>query len=790
MREDKKSTDSKNAEFLNAYRIHNREDLSWEVAIYKIVQLNGDQSKNEDRGKIKSIMWDLRWKHKGLCPGYGFILDVDKTTVAIPKDWNIPQENDFKGYRVTRTREFKAEMSDPDHRAIVTGILRESIKRHFKDNGSLSGIGPLWQDYNDFCQMPDLTPSDQGIIYCRKFHVFPELLENNLWVLQTEIRTKSIDSRTFADYYRSGEVEQLAEMIRLKRENRLTRQNKPPEVRIWRSLGDIVATVLELDNPDEIITHAMLDTIDQIDLADQTLLCKQYKKPPIPVPLNEMRIIPDSGIAQERHQETIIAPEERVNWYNILRNFLNGAEVYGQTLNLVEVPINTQQFETIQFTPPKLRVKPSLEDVDFIPAPTNDSPQELKRRRRRLADHIRNNGYLQRRPINPLLVYPQSFGEECARRLKSDLNWLVTQNGLNFRFEVQCDYQTIHDIKQEVEQGTYDTLFVVLPERHYKKHIDTNMHEKIKQEISIPSQCIHQDNTLPQEWVGRRPREFRAAQPHKAREIQDRYQQCLLNLLVKHHWVPFAPAEPFHYNVHLGIDVGGEHNNSVMVCAGYGFAQPSDELTFLPKEVNVQTQKVEPIPDRYFYSGLLSLLDELYQRLIDSGIEKPDFNRTLFFRDGELGGQGDLWNEKETLDKLHKELHRRGWIDDNALWTALEISKRAAFWRVLRRSHNNTIENPIIGRCAFPFPDKNTAIICTTGEPYLSRQGTASPLLVHVHNICGTANPKDALRDLFWETDMCFSKIDTGTKLPWVLHVANEGALQLSKAYKITGVTV
>ena len=164
-------------------------------------------------------------------------------------------------------------------------------------------------------------------------------------------------------------------------------------------------------------------------------------------------------------------------------------------------------------------------------------------------------------------------------------------------------------------------------------------------------------------------------------------------------------------------------------------------------------------------------------------------NRVLFFRDGELGGQGDHWNEKDTLDKLCKELRNRGWIDDDALWTALEISKRAALWRVHLRSHNNTIENPTVGRCFFPFTDKNTAIMCTTGEPYLS-QGTASPLRVHVHNVHGTANPEDALRDLFWETDMCFSKIDTGTRLPWVLNVANEGALQLSKAYKITGITI
>ena len=538
------------------------------------------------------------------------------------------------------------------------------------------------------------------------------------------------------------------------------------------------------------MAQAKLDPMDQIAQANQTVLCKQYKKLPIPVPLNEIRLISEAEIAQERHQETIIAPAERTNWYDILRDFLNGLDAYEKTINLAEQPVDSRNFYSLQFKPPALRVKTSPEGIDLIPAPQGDLPQELKHRRRKLVDHIRKNGYLQQRPINPLLVYPQNFEEARARRLKQDLNWLVAQNELDFRFESQCSYQTVHDIKQEVEQGKYDTLFAILPEGRHKKHSDTNTHEKIKQEISIPSQCIHHDNTLPQGWVNRHPKEFKQANARKAREIQDHYKQCLLNLLVKHHWVPFAPTEPFHYNVHLGIDVGGVHNNRVMVCAGYGFAQPSEGLTFLPKEVNIQTQKAEPIPDRYFYGGLLSLLDELYQNLVDTGIEKPDFNSVLFFRDGELGGQGDHWNEKETLDKLHKELRRRGWIDGNALWTALEISKRAALWRVLRRSHNNTIENPTIGRCIFPFPDKDAAIICTTGEPYLPRQGTASPLLVHVHNIYGIANPEKALRDLFWETDMCFSKLDTGTKLPWVLHVANEGALQLSKAYQITGITI
>ena len=790
MRKNKKITDSKNAEFLNAYSIHNQEDLSWEVAIYKIVQLNGNQSKNEDRGKIKDIMWDLRRQYTGQCPGYGFIFDVDKTTVATPKNWNIPQQDNFEGYRVTRDREFKAQMTNPNHQAIVKGILRESIKRHFKDNGSLSKIGPLWQDYNDFCQMPDLTESDQGIIHYRKFHISPELLENNRWVLQIAITTPSIDVRTFADYYNSGEVKRLAEMIQLKRKDRLTRQNKPTEIRVWHSPESAAATVLELDNPDEIITHATFDSSTQIARANQTILCNRYKKSPIAIPLSEIRFIPDSGIAQERHQETIIAPVERTRCYEMLRDFLDELDAYEKTINLAEQPLDARNFDIIQFLPPALRVKASPEGIDLIPAPQGDLPHDLKHRRGKLVDHIRKNGYLQQRPINPLLVYPRTFGQERASRLRSDLNQLVIQQGLDFRFEAQWWYRTIHDIRQKVEQEEYDTLFAVLPEGRNEKHSDTDMHEQIKRQISIPSQCIHHDNTLPYEWINRHPRAFAKANRRAARKIQDHYKQCLLNLLVKHHWVPFAPAEPFHYNVHLGIDVGGVHNNRVMICAGYGFTQPSDGLTFLLKEVNIQTQKVEPIPDRDFYSGLLSLLDELYQRLIDSGIEKPDFNRTLFFRDGWLGGQGDHWNEKETLDKLHKELHQRGWIDGNALWTALEISKRAALWRVLRRSHNNTIENPTVGRCFFPFTDKNTVIMCTTGEPYLPRQGTASPLLVHVHDIYGTVDSKDALRDLFWETDMCFSKIDIGTKLPWVLHVANRGALQLSKAYQITGITV
>ena len=74
MGKNERLVDSKNEEFLNAYGIRGQENLSWDVAIYRINRLDGDESKNEERGKIKGLVWDLLRQYKAECPGYGFIL--------------------------------------------------------------------------------------------------------------------------------------------------------------------------------------------------------------------------------------------------------------------------------------------------------------------------------------------------------------------------------------------------------------------------------------------------------------------------------------------------------------------------------------------------------------------------------------------------------------------------------------------------------------------------------------------------------------------------------------------
>lgn len=776
---------TRNYEFLNAYDILNLERLCWDVTTYKVIRLDGYDADHEDRGKITDIIWQLRFKFKERCRGSGFIFAIDDETVVVSSNWDLPDQERFEGYRVKSEHEFKARATNPKHQQIIEGILRESIKTVFKNEYS-DELGPLWRDYRDFCQMPQLQ-NDQNVIFCRKFKISPKYLKGGRWVIQIVVSTRSVDSHSFHDYYKQGEVEKLAEMIELKRKNRRTRKNKPISIRVLQISSRTNAQVLELEKPEDINEHAQLDPADQKNMASQPVSCVQFKKPPRAVPMSQIRLVLDSQITQEDHDETIINPDDRMQWQNTLRDFFDEMEAYGVSIQLNANPAKIDDFDTLFIKPPTIQVRASKNRTKNISTPQECTRNALKKRGIERARAIRDHGFLEHRPINPLLACPKQFGERRASRLQSKLNWMFQKYNVDYKFGKPYLYKDVKEIKKKVEQGEYNTVFAVLPEGRRKAYTNNNTHERIKRMVPVPSQCIHHDNTVPYRWGERPWTDFEEENGRLAQRIENNYRQCLSNLLVKHNWVPFAPVDPFYYNIHVGIDVGGQHNNRIMVCVGYGMANPKGGLIFLPKEINIDTQQVEPIPVDYLYNGLYSLFEELYEYLTELG-ETPDFNRTLFFRDGELRGKGDEWNEIDALLELRQKLFQMKWIGQEALWTATEVSKRAGYWRVLRQD-NQIVRNPIIGRCVFPFEDENTALVCTTGSPYLS-QGTASPLLVRIKDIYGQASREEILQDLVWEADMCFTKVDIGMSLPWVLHVANTGALQQSKAYHITGITV
>src|SRR5215813_2863502 len=122
--------------FLNCYEITNPKSLEWPVRLYKVVRANGLGQSHGDRGEIKQAIWELRKKYSSLCRGYGFVVDVDEETVAIPAGWELPSGEKVGAYWVTLDQTVTTNPESKAHRWIISGILREAIKRHFKDNHS------------------------------------------------------------------------------------------------------------------------------------------------------------------------------------------------------------------------------------------------------------------------------------------------------------------------------------------------------------------------------------------------------------------------------------------------------------------------------------------------------------------------------------------------------------------------------------------------------------------------------------------------------------------------------
>jgi len=762
-------------EVLNAYEVTNPHELAWAVNTYYFERTDGLNSGKADRSKIVDATWQLKRQHKESCRGYGFVCGIDEHTIAVPARWELPSGVEVGDYYVTAADSFTVNLHDPEHELYSAKILEEGIKKHFKDNGS-EGLGALWQYFGDFCQMPsDASPGQYR--FCRKFSAKPKFL-NGIVALQFSVTTVTLDGRTLDWYYSEGKVHQVVQLMNLKRENRTTRQGEDISIKVWqdeRSSCQDRARVLDIDDIDGVILDSKLVVDEQKSLSDGCISCSQFKRPPEEVPMKQLRLILDTQITQGEHRETIMCPEKRHSLKSQLRTFFDGADICGSKLVLSANPLQATHFNVKKILPPSTRVK-TPDGVRTIDAPREFSSDSINRRARERAACVRRYGFLQDRPINPALAWPALVKNDVAmRRMRNDLNMILDKRRIPYSYQAFS-----YNLKKQAIAKSYDALLVVLPDE--QNGID--WHEEIKKRVELPTQCIKVQNTLPSKWVTQRRTVLRKQDARLFNSLQNRYELCVDNLFVKHNWIPFFPATAFNYNVHVGIDVGGRINNKVVASVGHGLSSSGDVL-FKLQEIVVNIGKAEPIPTQSLVDGLRQLFDSVISDLEACSI-KTDFERVLFFRDGNLAEADGGFNERQALLTLHDEYLRKGVVTQNSTWSVLEIHKRAERWRVF--SQGSSVENPLVGYCLLDFGDSNEALVCTTGRPYL-HQGTASPLKVRLSDIYGCSVMEEAIEDLVWEADMGFTKPDMGRGVPWILHIADTGALQVSRAYKITGIT-
>jgi hypothetical protein len=772
---------------LNAFEITNINILEWPVAEYQLTHPR-KVGTGADIKAAKDVMWKLIGLNRHQCPNPGFVVPVTPELVIVPGDWTLPDQNDFSGFSIARKRETNLLASEQGNHNAVIGILQAGIREFMRRSSQVEDIlGPLWQDFNGFCESPSSKTPINGIQYCRRFEILPTVLRGNRWVLRIQLNTTTIDSRPFSDYYEKGEVATLWENIESKRINRLTRKGRQTGISVLRLPSTGKASAWILSEPDIIETHSQQDPADQKAIASQALTCENLNQE-TEIPLNELFLVMDTQITGSGHSETILGTELRSSWFSKIRQVLNGADVFGTSLLLANQLTRVETSQTSLISLPALRIKTGKNQIGILPSPKLGDLEAIEKRGRDRQRMVQKNGYLITTQTNPVLAVYEGFPQKRADQLVKDLNQILRSQGVELTIGGPLMYKknNLEELNTAIANSEYNAAIVVLPEGSTSAHRADDTHERIKKTLGIESQCIQHDKTLHKSLVGLSEHEIHiSGKEMLARRASATYKQVLLNLLVKKGWIPFLPSDPFSFNVHVGIDVGGQFNNRVMACIGYGLS--SGNTAFFPQPINSSLPQAEPIRDTDLYQGLKIAFEQLIESL-NRLAQKLDFERVLFFRDGDSKGQGDDWQEMDGIRKLHADLLERKIVSSDSVWVALEVSKRSQFLRQMR-ADDSGLHNPIVGTVSFPFEQENHALVSTTGAPY-STQGTAIPLVVKIHAIYGAYRYEDVLQDLIWEADLGLTKLDMGTSLPFVLRVADTGALQLANSYQVTGISI
>lgn len=774
----------------NAFEIVNPHEFAWEVAFYRVTS----KTKKVTRSVAKNAAWEARERNKGRgAKGLGYIVDIADDQVVVPAAWSFDERQIYDGCSLRREETQTVRPGPHSNPNLVCRILEDAMRWHFRKTGGAQ-FGQLWRDYGDFCQMPPAShgrknANNPRFSFCRRMGLQVRALAGNRWAVQFLASTAAIDGRPLSVYYAQGQVEQLHEMVEAKRLNRLDRRSHEVNINVWHDQRTKIgqkAEVLTLTDPEIFAKHAELEPLEQRALGRDKLECHRYEKPAKHLPLENLYLLLDSQITGQDHRETILEPAVRIDVAMKMRAAINGCDVFGAAVQLASELLPVDSFDHQEFLPPPLYIC-GERGVEILPAPRRFEPSLLAERARQRAERVRRFGFLNGRTLNPLLAYPDNrLSARDAGIVQGFLNDSFREQGIEFGFERALAFRSVDQIQRVVRDDGYDCAFVLLPESRRSGRHANSVHRKLKKTLQIPSQCIHWDNALPPLFHGLDPRQMRHEAAHVFRRVQRQLDLSLSNLLVKANCIPFVSAASYHYNVHLALDVGGRANNKVMACLAHNLARPGEIVSYMPREISVDAGQSEPIPADSLYDGLERALEELHAELTAAGI-RPDFSTLLVLRDGELLGDGDRWNERDALVRLRDMALARGWIDETAIWTAAEIMKNAEGWRVFEPG--NPPRNPVVGSCYFPFADPHEALVSTTGRPFLPH-GTAAPLRVRWSDIQGRARREHVLRDIVWEADMCFTKMDMAEKLPWSLHIADVGALQLAHAYQPVGVTV
>ena len=756
----------------NIYLIENLEQMSCKYRIYRIRGLSLD---SEDYDKnIQFLVVKLSNRTKSPCITFK---TEDGTFVAQPDGYEeLPNSLDLvrttvKIERVPGLQELKFDSLDPQTARLAVRFLQGTIQRRFYDTPS------LWQPrsgYPFYHKSPDqrfrrLSKSvDMFKGFTFRIVLFPEgkigicVDVSNKYVSRYPLPTK-IEDDDFRKYQGMNCLYEYG--------------NRWYEIRI-EGLNDLNASKLILPEGISLFEHVhrkagLQKSPNLLALPKDCSVLIYYntwrEQRNVPSGLCRLTFGTDHPQVKRFHSRTIKQPDVRRNEIRfVVDRYFRNLTFGSNEIRLSKKPLT---IEDKCFTIPDLEFGNNRTlSVRNTPNSINVSLGEFRFKKKELF-YSSDAGPFMKKPFDrqhlilPKSVY-ESFGKEFVEDIKKEVQRLYFSKDdisyspviITYDDSVQKSIYILGKaIIKSVEENDASPGYglVMIPKiksRRMRKEDElANLIMRELREREIFVSVIH--STVPEESYKYTTTEdgSKVWRLVSDRKQQGKYKGYLRNvvlnkiLILNSYW-PFVLKTPLNADLTIGIDV---KNN---VACFTVIHKSGADITFYMSE----SKQKERLNKDHVYKKVVEIISR------EQELTKRTIKNIVIHRQGKL-----FPSEKDGILQALSKLSKTKLISEDHRCTFVEIraTSRVPFRlfevTIIPSFQEETVCNPTIG--TYALLSENESFICNTGPPY-EHWGTTNPL--HVIKVCGSLPLEKVLEDVFYLSNLTWTKIDDCSRQP------------------------
>lgn len=647
------------------------------------------------------------------------------------------------------TLSFKNDRERQAVENLVYRAIEQHLRKEFKDK--------IWLRYRSsrtYCERdPLMIDKTSGVQIFSCFNIFCEFMNSGAIGVSIDSTSTLVDIRTLLDWYNSiGEQDFHSKfsnswvLLTDERDERRTRyfvgikkgyDIDSPLIRTFR-FSESDQTVRNKYHDKNGITGKKL--LNEEPVAEVKLY-KEHDEVEY-VPLSCLQYTPDLDEIKDEFDEIpfsediYISPEDRFHKIQRYLAYLQNIE-FGRYKEKISLSfVDTPSPASGEFELPPLRFR-SPEPI-YQPKNMGEKLKYIK------IKYLRKIGYYRKPDLDKIiLIHRKSFASEDVNQLKNNLLKNFKDYNLNFtkdNFDVVSNLTNVEDLRSLVKKLDEDSLVGIIPLVN-DRDLDYKEVKEVLNENHIPSQAVREDT-------------IRGLAVESSR-YKGVIQNLVAGIVTKGNGIPWILANKLSHSMFIGVDSGGPENKRAWATA-YVFDEYGEKIHV----TNPRYYAKEGIPK-----------DDFKKLVLDATNRKLSENARTHRLDGiTIHRDGFLTNsEKYGLEAALNTLKLENKVSENFSCMAVNI-KKSANYRLFSDAKGH-IMNPRMG--SYYVIDSKRAFISTTGEPLLSKP-TSKPLLVEVVSIHGKFNIIDALKDIFYLSELNWGSPTSAIKLPVTTYYADK----------------